>query len=257
MILVTLGCSFVQGVAPPNTSDPFRKYCKRINYTIDNFNLETDLYHSSWPNLLNNEFEQVINLGKQNRGNGYIQRLLLKFLTSVEQSTLNRCVFIISWSLPVRREYLIDNQWHQIYMAHSGCAYTHSNLIGNSLYRTPKLDNAVQIYLETMHRYEQDLFQTYLIRLATESIFKRFNVNQYLETALMQLERLDEKYDSSLINMYNTINKDNQILDVGRILNYSEYTHDELHYSCGHPNELGNQLLADYYIKSIKDRGWV
>lgn len=275
MILFTNGCSFTSGTPSPDLvigSEQYTEQWQEGEYRLDDFISCYQHVPFSWPNLLTSD--KVINLGRQGSSNARILRTTLNFLDKVDLRTLQDCVFVICWTMCNRQEYWYKNVPFKV----------EPRLPGHYQVMTPQLSNNPedfyieddlhswmlpgdhQVVPETINKYEalcrdmsKDIYDTLTQMIVLKNAFDFYNIDKFLYTSLFWqgtgLNCVDDEFSgytdwhNPLLNML----PQDHIIEDTSVVNHLQ----DVYFSDGHLNELGNQEFARYIQQELEKRNWL
>ena len=237
-LLITLGCSLTEGVGCYDYSiNPDKLHFGHLNdrnkkRTLDNFHKE------GWPNRVGKglNFDKVINLGSGGSSNSTHLKLFVdKIKTQIDKLHKEYDVFLI-WMMtePTRFSFYSTDTILQFCPIEAANTPTYSNL--NTL---------EEAYLNYIKEYKIGPLreQIFLIELA-ESLFRDINIKPLFTSWSSTLSDLFRMYKSD----YWLSPKPEYLLKdvIKNRSNISEAPH------CGHPNEIGYEIIASHLIRDIK-----
>lgn len=265
MKLYTNGCSFTQGTYPFTHEE-------NICQTYNGYEYNAEKQDFVWPWVLGKHFDFVFNHGKMATGFDRVVRTTLEFIECLDPKEYDEWIFVLEPTMPERKEYIYDD-----------------GKIGQvSLPLSPEQDTVV-----FFHTHDHDL--DFIHQLSFEDVpskalleyhllFQNPNslrYDQYRNLLLLQgvLQSKGIKYLYCPLMTYNAIlthpqdnidcinglvnmlDSERIITSMTRILNGGPGpdTFDTRHYipNDNHPNEIGNQLIADYMKKEMEKRNWL
>ena len=275
MILFTNGCSFTSGTPSPElviNSEQYNEQWQVGEHRLDDF---TSCYQDvpfSWPYLVMSD--KVINLGRQGSSNARILRTTLNFLDKVNKKTLQDCVFVICWTMCNRQEYWYKNVPFKVEPSLPGHYQVMKPQLSNNpddFYIKDDLNSWMlpedhQVVPETINKYEalcrdmsKDIYDTLTQMIVLKNAFDFYNIDKFLYTSIFWqgtgINCVDDEFNgytdwhSPLLNML----PHDHIIEDTTVVNHLQ----DIYFSDGHLNELGNKEFARYIQQELEKRNWL
>ena len=278
------GCSFTHG----HDYDNHNWYTQTYGDFEYNHMMQ---HHIVWPHQLAPEFSMVFNHAKQGSGAMRMVRTTLRFLKSVPDDELADWIFVLQFSQANRFEIVSGDQYDfysQVHLIREGTPLGEYDPYSLELTLEDTLASATGHSFEALLDSNADLKQEFISvdqnnrinLMLSEYVNYVRNDKQclYAQTKelyliVTELERRGVKYLITAMdplsmphqasseylcdatqNLMDLIPDHNIIASMEDII---PAPHADYHDPCGHPNEIGHQMVARYILDEMKKRGYI
>ena len=278
------GCSFTHG---HNTGD-HSWYIQSYGDFQYNHMMK---HHIVWPQQLASNFSMVFNHAKQGTGAMRMVRTTLNFLKHVPDADIVDWVFVLQLSQPNRFETVSGEQYdfypqvHLIKQRVQMGEYDPGSVELNLEDTIPPMDehdygelldlhlDLKQEFLDIEHNTKINLMLSEYVNYVRSDKQQLYAQAKELHLIVTELERRGAKYlitsmDEQCVphtandeylcgatrNLTELIPGHNIIGSMESVINDP---HADYHDPCGHPNEIGHQMVARYILDEMKKRGYV
>lgn len=270
MKLYTNGCSFTQGTIPftQDRTGPWTDGLPCQSY--NGYEYYAEIQDFVWPWVLGKNFDFVFNHGKMATGFDRVVRTTLEFIECLDPKEYHEWIFIIEPTMPERKEYLYDDgkigqvslpvgpDDPTVVFFHT---YEHDIDYNEQLNQEDIPTKALIEYHALFQNQNSFRYDHYKNLLLLQEILKSKGI-KYLYCPLQTGNTLITNPEDNIdcINLLvNNIDGDRITTSMTRLLNGGRDRFEIKHYlpNDGHPNELGNQLIADYLKTELEKRNWL
>ncbi len=272
MNLYAVGCSFTHGHGH-GLGRPHDNMFQGIKLSTHN------RYDCAWPWQLEPYFNHVINEAQGATGIQYANRKLCGFLSRMKES-LADWVVVLQVSQYIRREYFHNRtglflQTNYASVGQINIGDKCDDLSGYVKFQEdcpqpPNLEKQDQLPLHHIaghyffshedtsliyeHTKELLMIVSTLEQLGAKYLITGMTPTDYLPAMIVEYHVDHMCYSTeSLLNLIPTHNFIGSASDIVGNLSMEKHYLDP----CGHPNKQGHQMIADYILGEIKQRGWL
>lgn len=261
MKLYTNGCSFTNG------HQPFDEL--KVDQTYKGYTAQTDLKKFAWPWVLGQEFDFTFNHGRYASGLDRTIRTTLQFLNHLEADEYDEWIFILQASQPHRKEYILEQYesygqvapplGHQTindaWLQFRGTE--NDEMLIKTYGEEPLSDLTMEFHLAWENDISLGIHQLKNL-LVLQEILKSKGI-KYLFTSMMRqdinVKHLASRESDFMDNLMQYLDHDNIVESIELITEpYDKQTHYD---ECGHPNQLGHKVVAEYFKTELENRNWL